>query len=494
MDVRVRYAPSPTGLQHIGGVRTALFNYFFARAQRGKFILRIEDTDQERYSDEALEDLYETLSWLGVAWDEGPVVGGPYGPYVQSERFALYKEYAEKLVADGKAYYCYCTPERLDAVRAEQQAKKSEQQGYDRHCRNLTAEERAGYERAGIAPVIRLKVPTEGKTTFHDILMGDITRKNRDVSPDPVLLKSDGFPTYHLANVIDDHMMGITHIMRAQEWIPSGPLHIILYEAFGWVPPAYCHLPMVMGKDGQKLSKRHGSTAVRDFREQGYLSEALLNYVSLVGWSYDGEREFFTREELEELFTLEKINKAPGVFDYKKLDWFNGQYIRQKSDEELLALLLPYLLKAGFASEPIDGETEENLLLLTSSAKERLKVLSDIVPLSRFLFEEPVWEDLSLFAAKGVDIDVATAALDAAYTVLKTGLEAGEESEVIEERLMALADEMALKVGAVFMPIRVALTGSSVSLPLFDSIRLLGNERALGRIERALAILKSEVR
>lgn len=494
MDVRVRYAPSPTGLQHIGGVRTALFNYFFARAQGGKFILRIEDTDQERYSDEALDDLYETLAWLGITWDEGPIVGGPNGPYVQSERFALYKEYAEKLVADGKAYYCYCTPERLDAVRAEQQAAKSEQQGYDRHCRNLRAEERAEYERQGIVPVIRLKVPTEGKTTFHDILMGDITRKNRDVSPDPVLLKSDGFPTYHLANVIDDHLMGITHIMRAQEWIPSGPLHIILYEAFGWEPPAYCHLPMVMGKDGQKLSKRHGSTAVRDFREQGYLSEALLNYVSLVGWSYDGEREFFTREELEELFTLEKINKAPGVFDYKKLDWFNGQYIRQKSDEELLALLLPYLLKAGFVTEPIDGETREKLLLLTASAKERLKVLSDIVPLSRFLFEEPVWDDISLFAAKGVDLSVATEALERADEVLKAGLAAGTEITVIEDQLSALAGEMGVKVGAVFMPIRVALTASTVSLPLFDSIRLLGEERSLGRIERALAILKSEVR
>lgn len=494
MDVRVRYAPSPTGLQHIGGVRTALFNYFFARSQRGKFILRIEDTDQERYSDEALEDLYETLSWLGVTWDEGPIVGGPYGPYIQSERFDLYKEYAEKLVESGHAYYCYCTPERLDRVRAQQQEQKSEQQGYDRHCRNLTAEERAAYEAEGNKPVIRLKVPTEGKTTFHDILMGDITRKNRDVSPDPVLLKSDGFPTYHLANVIDDHMMGITHIMRAQEWIPSGPLHIILYEAFGWQPPAYCHLPMVMGKDGQKLSKRHGSTAVRDFREQGYLPEALLNYVSMVGWSYDGVREFFSREDLEQLFTLEKINKAPGVFDYKKLEWFNGQYIRQKSDEELLALLLPYLKGAGFVTDPIDAETTATLLLLTASAKERLKVLGDIVGLSRFLFEEPTWEDRSIFCAKGVQASVATAALERAYGILKPGLLAGLDDQAIEDRLMALAGEMELKVGGVFMPIRAALTGSAVSLPLFDSIRLLGNERAFGRIEQALDILKREVR
>ncbi len=494
MDVRVRYAPSPTGLQHIGGVRTALFNYFFARAQGGKFILRIEDTDQERYSDEALDDLYETLSWLGVTWDEGPIVGGPYGPYVQSERFELYKRYAEQLVADGKAYYCYCTPERLDRVRAEQQANKSEQQGYDRHCRNLSAEERAVFEKEGITPVIRLKVPTEGTTTFHDLLMGDISRKNRDVSPDPVLLKSDGFPTYHLANVIDDHLMGITHIMRAQEWIPSGPLHILLYEAFGWQPPLYCHLPMVMGKDGQKLSKRHGSTAVRDFRQQGYLAEALLNYVSLVGWSYDGVREFFTREQLEELFTLEKINKAPGVFDYKKLEWFNGQYIRQKSDEELLALLVPYLVEAGFITAVIDEALHSRLLTLTASAKERLKVLGDIVGLSRFLFEEPAWENLSLFAAKGVALQTAIDALQRAYGVLKNALGSQVDDETIEARLMDLASEMELKVGGIFMPIRVALTGSSVSLPLFDCLRLLGSEKALQRIEQALAILKREVR
>ena len=277
MNVRVRYAPSPTGLQHIGGVRTALFNYFFARTNGGKFILRVEDTDRERYSDESLQDLYDTLDWLGVKWDEGPVVGGPYGPYIQSERFAIYQEYAKKLVDMGKAYYCYCSAERLEALRQKQIEEKSPVQGYDGHCRDLTAEQRAELEAQGIKPVIRLKVPREGSTTFHDVLMGDITRENKDISPDPVLLKSDGFPTYHLANVIDDHLMGITHIMRAQEWIPSGPLHVILYEAFGWEVPTYCHLPMVMGNDGHKLSKRHGSTSVRDFRKKGYLPEALLN-------------------------------------------------------------------------------------------------------------------------------------------------------------------------------------------------------------------------
>ncbi|MCH3907556.1 MAG: glutamate--tRNA ligase [Sphaerochaeta sp.] len=491
MEVRVRYAPSPTGLQHIGGIRTALFNYFFARANGGKFILRIEDTDRERYSDASLQDLYDTLAWLGITWDEGPVVGGPYGPYIQSERTAIYQKYAKMLVDMGKAYYCYCTPERLEALREEQTASHSQYQGYDRHCLHLSQAERDEAIAKGIRPVIRLIVPTEGKTTFHDVLMGDITRKNRDVSPDPILLKSDGFPTYHLANVIDDHLMGITHIMRAQEWIPSGPLHILLYQAFGWEPPVYCHLPMVMGKDGQKLSKRHGSTAVRDFREKGYLPEALINYVSLVGWSYDGQKEFFSKEELEKLFSLEKINKAPGIFDYKKLDWFNGQYIRMCDDTRLKGLLVPYLEKAGFFSNPPTAEQQHKLDILTPVVKERMKVLSDVVELSRFLFTDITYTDKETFCGKGVDIPATITALEQGTVILEAGLKAGKKDEEIEQELTDLAGRLQVKVNGVFMPIRVAITGSQVSLPLFDSIRLLGQEKTCTRLGNALAFLKN---
>ena len=490
MEVRVRYAPSPTGLQHIGGIRTALFNYFFARANGGKFILRIEDTDRERYSDASLQDLYDTLAWLGITWDEGPVVGGPYGPYVQSERTAVYQKYAKMLVDMGKAYYCYCTPERLETLRQEQVASHSEYQGYDRHCLHISDEEREEAIAKGIKPVIRLIVPTEGKTTFHDVLMGDITRRNRDVSPDPILLKSDGFPTYHLANVIDDHLMGITHIMRAQEWIPSGPLHILLYQAFGWEPPIYCHLPMVMGKDGQKLSKRHGSTSVRDFREKGYLPEALTNYVSLVGWSYDGQKEFFSKEELEKVFSLEKINKAPGIFDYKKLDWFNGQYIRMCDEERLKGLLVPYLEKAGFFSNPPTDEQRHKLDILTPVVKERMKVLSDVVELSRFLFTDISYPDKETFCGKGVDLAVTTTALERGATILEQGLRTGRADEEIETELSDLATELGVKVNGVFMPIRVAITGSQISLPLFDSIRLLGQEKTFARLGNALAFLK----
>ncbi len=488
MEVRVRYAPSPTGLQHIGGVRTALFNYFFAKANGGKFILRVEDTDRERYSDESLQDLYDTLEWLGVKWDEGPVVGGPYGPYIQSERFSIYQEYARKLVDMGKAYYCYCSAERLEALRQKQIEEKSPIQGYDGHCRNLTAEQRAELEAQGIRPVIRFKVPREGSTTFHDVLMGDITRDNKDISPDPVLLKSDGFPTYHLANVIDDHLMGVTHIMRAQEWIPSGPLHVLLYEAFGWQVPTYCHLPMVMGNDGHKLSKRHGSTSVRDFRKKGYLPEALLNYVSLVGWSYDGEKEFFSREELEKCFSLEKINTAPGVFDYQKLDWFNAQYIRRRPDNELADLLMPYLKEAGL----LDDSGYDRLLAFVPGIKERITLLSDIVPMVEFLTDkgEP---DVSILIPKKMDKEGTLNSLKNVYQVVKAGLEAGKNDDELQQDLMELAQKLGIKNAGVFNPLRTAVTGMTVSPPPFSCIRLLGKEESYRRIERAIAVLEKEI-
>lgn len=488
MEVRVRYAPSPTGLQHIGGVRTALFNYFFARSSGGKFILRVEDTDRERYSDESLQDLYDTLDWLGIKWDEGPIVGGPYGPYVQSERTALYQEYAKKLVDMGKAYYCYCTPERLEKLREKQIEEKSPVQGYDGHCRNLTEDQRKEFEAQGLKPVIRLKVPKEGSTTFHDVLMGDITRENKDVSPDPVLLKSDGFPTYHLANVIDDHLMGVTHIMRAQEWIPSGPLHVLLYEAFGWEVPTYCHLPMVMGSDGHKLSKRHGSTSVRDFRQKGYLPEALLNYVSLVGWSYDGEKEFFTREELEKCFSLEKINKAPGVFDYQKLDWFNAQYIRQKTDSELANLLLPYLENAG----RIDKTGYDRLLAFVPGVRDRLTLLSDIVGMTDFM-DDHGNPSCEMLIPKKMDGVTTLGALKAVRDVVKEDLSKGKTDIDMQNDLCELAQKLGIKNAGVFNPLRAAVTGLQVSPPPFSCIHLLGEEESFRRIDRAIEVLTKEV-
>ncbi len=491
MSVRVRYAPSPTGMQHIGGIRTALFNYFFARANGGKFILRVEDTDRERYQEEALQDLYDTLNWLGTKWDEGPDVGGDYGPYVQSQRTELYREYARKLVESGHAYYCFCSSERLDKLREEQKKNKNESSGYDRKCRNLSRSEIDELEREGIKPVIRLKVPLDGETVFYDHILGRIKKKNKDVSPDPVLLKSDGFPTYHLANVIDDHFMEITHIMRAQEWLPSGPLHVILYNAFGWEPPVYCHLPMVMGKDGQKLSKRHGSTAVRDFIAKGYLSEAVLNYVSLIGWSYDDSREFFTREELEKLFTIDKLNKAPGVFDYKKLDWFNGQYIRKKTDEELKTLVLPYLRKAGFVSSPLKDDEEKIIDSMMPLVKERLKVLSDITEVSGFLFRDIDNYNIADIVPKKMDAEKTAEVLTLMKERVAEVINLPEEEA--DNKFREFAEELDVKLGDLLMPFRVAVTGTRMSPPLIGSVKLLGLEKTYARVERVIDLLKNEV-
>jgi glutamyl-tRNA synthetase len=483
MSVRVRYAPSPTGLQHIGGVRTALFNYFFARSSGGTFLLRIEDTDRERYDERALRDIYDTFSWLGIHWDEGPDVGGPHGPYVQSEREELYRRHAEELIEKGLAYRAYETPEELEAMR--------EKGGYDRSSRDLTEEQRAAYEAEGRKPVIRFKVPLEGDTVFEDVVLGRVKRKNKDIPADPVLLKSDGLPTYHLANVVDDHYMQITHILRAQEWVPSGALHVLLYRAFGWQPPIYCHLPMVMGKDGQKLSKRHGATSAVEFRSQGYLPEAIINYVTLLGWAYDDSREFFSRQDLEQLFSLEKINKAPAVFDYKKLEWFNGVYMREKSDAELEELVLPYLSADGQVSDP---PTEEELSILRGAMpliKERMKMLSDAPDLVRFLYREVHDYDITQAIPKKHDAGQTLSLLEEAEKLLD-GFD-GRSDEENEERFRARAEEIDTKIGNLLMPLRVAVTGSRVSPPLFGSIRLVGAETTKQRVARAKELLRAHI-
>lgn len=481
-QVRVRYAPSPTGLQHIGGVRTALYNYFFAKSSKGKFILRIEDTDRLRYTDESLDDLYQTLDFLGIKADEGPRDSGPYAPYVQSQRIDLYKTKAHELVEKGVAYYCFCSSERLDKLREEQEKSKSAQVGYDRHCASIPLSEAKKRIQNGEKYVIRLKVPETGETSFDDILLGKITRKNSDITPDPILLKTDGYPTYHLANVIDDHEMKITHILRAQEWVPSTPLHIILYNAFGWQPPLYCHLPMVMGEDGHKLSKRHGSTSLRDFRDKGYLAEAIINYVTLVGWAYDGEREIFSKADLEKLFSIDKIHPSPAVFDYKKLDYFNGYYIRQKSDNDLALLLVPF-----FKKENIDI-TSNQLLKVVPLVKERIKTLSDAPGLVRFLFEDVSWDDKNIFLAKKQELAEAVKYLKYSRDIIDKNrkLNFNEIEKIIYQKSI----DDGVKANNVFMPLRVAVTGKPVSPPLFDSIAVLGVDKTLDRIDKALKFLQ----
>ncbi|WP_304221261.1 glutamate--tRNA ligase [Gracilinema caldarium] len=492
MEVRVRYAPSPTGLQHIGGVRTALFNYLFARSKGGKFILRLEDTDQTRYDPAYVQNLYDTFDWLGLHWDEGPDVGGPAAPYIQSQRFALYKEYAEKLVAMGQAYYCFCTEERLEKIRKEREESKSSETGYDRHCRSLSPEEAAKRAKAGEPHVIRLKIPLGEVTRFHDHLLGDIEWKNDDVNPDPVLLKSDGFPTYHLANVVDDHLMQVTHVLRAQEWIPSTPLHVIMYKAFGWEHPEYCHLPMVMGQDGKKLSKRHGATSIDEFRRQGYLPEALINYVALLGASYEEGKEIYTVAELAERFSLDKLNKAPAIFDYKKLEWYNGQYIRMKSDEDLAFLIEPYAVTSGlFGTAGAPPTAEQRALFVASMPliKERLSFLHEAPAKLGYLFAEPELPQKEEFLPKKADLATAINLLTLVRELVPAM--ACQSDEASEALVKQFAEEKQVKMGDLMMPLRVAITGSRVSPPLFGSIRLLGETKSLARVDRALEYLKS---
>lgn len=479
MSVRIRYAPSPTGFQHIGGVRTALFSYLFAKRHDGTFVLRIEDTDRSRYVPEAVDDLYATLDWLGIAADEGPRDGGDFGPYVQSERIELYRQHAQQLADSGAAYWDYSDPaERGDAP-------------YNYEGRAMTDQQIQAAREAGRTPVLRLRVPDAGQTEFEDAVLGRVKRKHKDLPPDPVLLKSDGFPTYHLANVVDDHAMRITHVLRAQEWIPSTPIHLLLYRAFDWEPPIFAHLSMVMGKDGSKLSKRHGATSAREFRTNGYLAAAVINYVSLLGWSLDGEREFFTLDELQQLFDLDGINKAPAVFDYKKLDWFNGQYIRRLADPELLDLLLPHLVAAGWTQDPPSDDDHKRLTQLLPLVRERLKTTVDVVELLRFLYRDVTEWDTELLIPKGQDAAGAKRALELARdALLHHGV---DDEERTDAALRAAAQAEDYKLGAFMMPLRVAITGSKNSPPLIASIQALGLELAQQRIDGALTHLHQAI-
>ncbi|MDR0316061.1 MAG: glutamate--tRNA ligase [Treponema sp.] len=492
MNIRDRYAPSPTGLQHIGGIRTALFNYLFARSQGGKFLLRLEDTDRSRFDESFVQNLYDTFNWLGIRWDEGPDNGGSFAPYIQSERTEFYKQYAGELLNKGAAYYCFCTSERIEKIRQEREAAHSGESGYDRHCRDIPPEEAARRKVAGENYTIRLKIPLGETTCFHDHLLGDIEWKNDDVNPDPVLLKSDGFPTYHLANVVDDHLMEISHVLRAQEWLSSTPLHVIMYKSFGWTPPEFCHLPMVMGQDGKKLSKRHGATSIDEFRRQGYLPEALLNYIALLGASYEEGRDIFTLSELEQRFSLDKLNKAPAIFDYKKLEWYNGQYIRMKSDAELAALCLPYAQSAGLFGGAGTEPTAQQRDIFTAAMpliRERLSFLHEAPEKIAYLFSEPALAAAEEFIPKKLD-------RAAAITLLRLGRElAGPmakmpDDEQAENFIKEQAEKNAVKLGDLMMPLRVAITGARVSPPLFGSLRILGAERSLQRIDRALQFLE----
>ena len=485
---RTRYAPSPTGIPHVGNIRTAIFSWLLARHGGGQFVLRIEDTDRSRLQPGAVEGILESLRWLGMGWDEGPEVGGPYGPYVQSQRLDRYRAAAERLLAQGDAYECWCSPERLDAVRAEQQRRK-QPPGYDRRCRDDAgrAAARQEAEAEGRAPVVRFKTPLEGRVTLHDAIHGPTTWDVATLD-DFVILKSDGYPTYHLAYIVDDHDMRITHVLRGDEWIPSAPRHLLLYRALGIEPPVIAHTPRILGPDGAKLSKRHGATSVFEYRDQGYLPEALFNFLALIGWSYDDKTEVMTREQLIERFTLDRVVKNPAMFNAEKLLWMNGVYIREMPEERLVPLLAEWL-ERGLPAEvarPIDRGLVARIAPLV---RERIKLLSDVVAYADFFFiEKPGYtrEDL-LGKAYATRQEDARAALDQAHAALSGVAEWSHEA--IEAVMRALAQRLGAKAGDLFGLVRVAVTGRRVTPPLFESMEILGRDRCLARLADAIASL-----
>jgi glutamyl-tRNA synthetase len=486
---RLRFAPSPTGLMHIGGYRTALFSWLFAKHTGGTFILRIEDTDVARTVAGAVDYLIEGLKWLGMDIDEGPLVGGAYGPYYQTQRRALYQQYAHQLIASGHAYRCYCTPARLEQMRNEQIAQKMPPR-YDRRCRYLSEEERAANDAAGLPWVVRFAMPLEGETVVHDELHGDITFKNADID-DTVVLKSDGLPTYHLAHIVDDHLMEVTHLLRAEEWISSAPRHIQIWKALGWQPPLLYHVPDVLGKDKKKLSKRHNAPSWKELQQQGYLPEAVFNFLALLGWSYDDKTEFFTREELIQVFSLDRIGVSGGILDMEKLEWMNGIYIRKLSLEEFTQRTIPYMerpeAEGGLpdsVERPVDPDYTARVLSLE---QERLRTLGEAAHAVSFFYTDELTYDTQLLIQKGMDAERTRAALSHALRLL-TSIDQWEHS-IMEPPMRELAVELGLKTGQLFGSIRVAVSGRTATPPLFQMMEVLGRERSIQRIEHGIARL-----
>ncbi len=477
MPVRVRIAPSPTGDPHVGTAYVALFNRTWARRNGGQFLLRIEDTDRARSNPESEKMIFDSLKWLGLTYDEGPDVGGPVGPYRQSERVALYPKHAKDLVEKGAAYYCTCTPDRMEAVRKAQMAAKLSPR-YDGHCRNLPPSEVTKQIDAGAPWVIRLKMPTEGECRFKDVVRGEVVF-NWDQIDDQILLKSDGWPTYHLANVVDDHLMGITHVIRAEEWISSTPKHIKLYEAFGWEPPVWCHVPLLRNKDKTKISKRKNPTSLNWYRDQGYLPEALVNFLALMGFSMPGGLEVFTVEEMQKEFSIDKINAGGPVFDMQKLDWMNGQYLRKLSPEELAKRLEPF----GAA-----GKDPALVKRIVPLIQDRLRVLSDFAELTSFFFADNVVHDPATLVGKKQTPADAAMLLAAAREALQS---CEWTAAAMEAKLREVAAAKNVKPGDLFMPVRVAVTGKSATPPLTETMEVIGRERCLARMEAAGKVLPS---
>lgn len=475
--IRTRFAPSPTGFMHVGNLRTALFAYLAAKSQDGTFVLRIEDTDRERLVEGAEQVIYQTLKEVGLKHDEGPDIGGPYAPYVQSERKDTYLPYAKQLIQEGKAYYCFCSKERLDSLHDEHGIG-----GYDRHCRNLSQEEVQKLLDAGTPYVIRQKMPVEGSTSFDDAVFGHITIENKEIE-DQILIKADGYPTYNFANVIDDHLMDINCVIRGSEYLTSTPKYSRLYEAFGWEVPQYLHLPLIMGKndDGtvSKLSKRHGSTSFAGLREDGFLAEAITNYIALLGWSPKGNQEIFSLQELTKEFSVEGISKSPATFDYDKLTWMNGEYIKNMDAEHFLVNAMPYY-------QQIFGDTPKDWDVLQSILQKRILKFNEIPNLLSFFKDYPDYPvDFFVNKKSKTTLENSPVMIQEALAVLENL--PNWELNTIHDSLIALAEKLEVKNGTLLWPVRIAAAGTLVTPGgAMEILLLLGREESLKRLQTAL--------
>ena len=507
-EIRTRFAPSPTGMMHIGNLRTALFAYLYAKHNKGKFILRIEDTDRARFVEGAIEQIISILGRFGMDYDEGVTINngtlgykGDFGPYLQSERLNTYKEYADQLVEQGHAYYCFCTEERLAELRKQQEAMKLAPM-YDRKCKSLSKEQVKANLDSGMKYVIRQAIPEEGKTTVKDLVYGEVTWENRLID-DQVLVKSDGFPTYFLAVVVDDHLMGITHVVRGEEWLPSTPKHILLYEAFGWEAPSFVHLPVILNQNRSKMSKRQGDVSVNDFIKKGYLEEAIINFLALLGWNPKTEKEVFSLQELIEQFDFDKVNKAGAVFDTEKLDWINGLYIRAMETSKLTDLIIPYLLEQGlitgkendkdFTAKSGKAVSRDYISKVVLLEKERLKKLSDIGDRVPYFFEYPTYQPQMLIWRKS-NLEQTRANISELITTLQSFSENDfATKESFEQKIKEFISSKSLDNGSVLWPLRVALSGLEFSPSPFEIAETLnfayGKFEILQRLETALKSL-----
>jgi glutamyl-tRNA synthetase len=475
--VRVRFAPSPTGYLHVGGLRTALYNFLFARKNNGVFILRIEDTDRSRYVEGAMENLIEVLKWAGLDYDEGPMKGGSFAPYVQSERLETYKEHVRRLLDAGKAYRCFCTPERLEAMRKEQGRRRMPLK-YDRTCWRLTSSEVDDRLNKGTPFVVRMIIPDARTIRFHDIIRGDVEIES-DQLDDQVLLKSDGYPTYHLANVVDDHLMGVTHVIRGEEWLSSTPKHVLLYEYFGWEMPKFAHLPLLLNPDKSKLSKRQGDVAVEDYRARGYLKEALVNFVALLGWNPGTEKEIFSLNELIEQFSLERVNKAGAVFDLEKLNWLNFEHLRKKSDSEVLAMLKEYLGTSDIANKRFD---DEYLAKVIAAMRERVVFVKDFVNKSPYFFQAPTQYDPDVVKKRWKrETPEQLKKLAEEFSRLEN-----PRKEDYEAAVHRVAEALHTDHASLIHAVRLAVSGVGAGPGLYDILWILGKEESISRINSAI--------